>query len=112
VVHAGAEVEFQALTGYVSRVPRDATATGHLRDGNFVIILRGTKEPEDAKVTSKYGESLPSSFLACPATKDEVLIGNHNASRYIQKLADFAPEVKSYINFRDTGKRVLEHTTF
>jgi hypothetical protein len=77
-----------------------------MRNGHFVIITRGAKEPQDAKVTSDSGEQLPSHVLTCPAVKDEVLAGNANASRYLQKLAAFVPEVKSYINFRDTGKKV------
>lgn len=89
----------------MSTVPKDATSVGHLRDGHFVIIVRGTKEPTDAKVTSEAGEKLPQHFLACPATDEEVMAGNVNASRYIQKLAAFVPEVRSYINFRDTGER-------
>lgn len=97
-------MEFQTLTGSVSTVPKDATAVGHLRTGNFVLAVRGTKEPSDNKVSSEWGERLPPSV--CPmAPVDEVMQGNANASSYIQKFAAFVPEVKSYINFRDTGER-------
>jgi hypothetical protein len=105
-VAAGSEVDYQALTGYVSKVPKDATAVGHMRDGHFVIIVRGTKETTDRElqVTSAAGENMPAHALACPANDDDVMAGNVNASRAVQKLSEYVPEVRSYINFRDTGE--------
>lgn len=68
----GSEVEFQALTGAVSRVPKDAAASGHLRTGNFLVALRGAKEPKNNRVGSDSGEQLPERVTACPGNSLEV----------------------------------------
>ena len=103
--HTGSEFEVRSLTGYVSTVPRDATAVSHMRDGLFIIIMRGAKEPSDEKVvTGGAGVKLPERVEQCGHGPDsEVLQGNANATYYLQRIGALVPEVKAYINFRDTG---------
>jgi hypothetical protein len=99
---AGAELEFQALTGKVLEVPPNATAASHLRNGKFVLILRGTKGSSTAAEAQEKAEKGNHLGPVCSSTQD-VIIGSANATRMIQELGQYVPSVKAYINFRDTG---------